>query len=143
MTSAKCGIDLSLFRFHSQFSFIPVHSYRFPSSSHPFSCQALTILSILLSSSSKDISSVAQFPPLWAQAHQDWNIVTLLVSIVKTAEIDPDDLLATDGSSVTQQFVEALLGLLNTVVQFVSDRIRFVSFSEILKKICFISPYAK
>ena len=62
---------------------------------------------------------------------------------MKTAEIDPDDLLATDGSSVTQQFVEALLGLLNTVVQFVSDRIRFVSFSEILKKICFISPYAK
>ena len=99
------------------------------------------MLTTLLSASSKDVSSGSQFPPLWTEAHQEWKIVSLLVAIVKTAEIDPDDLIGAGGSNVTQQFVEALLGLLLTVIQFVSDRIRFVITVSPLYQLISISAF--
>ena len=97
-----------------------------------FRSQALSLLATLLASSSGGASSAVAFPPLWTRAHQEWNIVALLVAVVKTAEIDPEELLVGGGGGggggggFTLHFVEALIALLQTIVQFVSDRIRLV-----------------
>ena len=89
-------------------------------------------MATLLASSSHDISAVAQFPPLWTQAHHEWKVVSFLVAIVKTAEIDPEELAGDEGvGGIVNQFVDALLGLLQTVVQFVSDRIRLGTYSQL------------
>jgi len=86
----------------------------------PTMVQALSLLSTILASS-------AQSSSLWNIVHDDWNIVGMLVKVAQIAEIEPDS----ESMSILElQFIEALLTLLQTVVQYVADQIRSVLSSR-------------
>lgn len=97
----------------------------------PIVNQALAIIDALLSSCShsSSITSLSKFPSLWSHVHHEWNLVSFIVVTLKAADLEPQDLECME-KPVAHQFVEALLHLLQTIIQFVSDRIRFVLTSR-------------